>query len=330
MGTYTHTHTQDTMGSCHSEPCQSCTEPLQDLISKQTFLIIPANTTCAICLEGVEENEGVPVVDDDADEKNHSREQPVDNDEQPNSSTASEPQVRIPQGRNGGPWVRLDCGHMCHSACIQARVAACSKRHADDKFTFGHLTCAVCRQDLAITDQNQRKAMRLLRNLLKPGFETRAKVQEALRKHALEDPVDRIEGIEDMPEHEADALIQRRIGAFECTNCKDIFCEGIECAARDDEAEQRDDVRCPRCVLASKMGASDYSNCPEPLYKCDLCCSVAKYRCPDYYQCEMHHSGAKTIHLCPGAEKCPLGVEHPQNAHVRTGFIIGCGCGKCK
>lgn len=57
--------------------------------------------------------------------------------------------------------------------------------------------------------------MRLLRHLLKPDFETRSKVEEALRKHAIEDPVDRIEGIENMPEHEAEALIQRRIGAFE-------------------------------------------------------------------------------------------------------------------
>ena len=62
----------------------------------------------------------------------------------------------------------------------------------------------------------------------------------------------------------------------------------------------------------------------------DLCCSVAKYRCPDYYQCEMHHSqNTKVIVKCPGLRKCPLAVGHPQNAHKKVGFIIGCGCGKC-
>jgi len=316
------------MGSCQSEPCQSCTESVEDLVSRQAFLVIPANATCAICLEGVEENEGriIPVID--AYEKNH--QSPHNEEQLPNSSAVAEPMVRIPQGRSGGPWVRLDCGHMCHSACIKARITACSKRRPGEKFTFGHLSCAVCRNDLAITDHNQWKAMRMLRNLVRPGFATRSTVQEALWKHAIEDPVDKIEGIEEMPQHEALELIQRRIGAFECSQCNDIFCEGIACAAADDEAEQRDDIRCPNCILRPLTGPSDYSNCPEPIYKCDLCCAVAKYRCPDYYQCEMHHSGAKTIHLCPGGHKCPLGVEHPQNAHVRRGFIIGCGCGKCK
>ena len=75
----------------------------------------------------------------------------------------------------------------------------------------------------------------------------------------------------------------------------------------------------------------DYSKCSEPLYKCDLCCSVAVYRCPDYYQCEKHHGqGSKTVEPCPGMAKCPLGCEHPQNARIKRGFIIGCNCDKCK
>jgi len=56
------------MGCNCSSDNGSCVE---DLVSKQAFLVIPANATCAICLEGIEENEGttIPVIDA-ANEKN--------------------------------------------------------------------------------------------------------------------------------------------------------------------------------------------------------------------------------------------------------------------
>ena len=152
-------------------------------------------------------------------------------------------------------------------------------------------------------------------------------------QHAKEDPIDKIEGIETLAAAEAEALVARRIGAFNCTRCKEIFCEGIVCADNVIDGPVKKVKECPTCHSRRHIRpawATDFSKCPEPLYKCDLCCSVAKYRCADYYQCEMHHSGAKTIIPCPGKDKCPLGVDHPQNAHVRRGFVIGCGCDNCK
>merc|ERR1712100_834297 len=158
---------------------------------------------------------------------------------------------------------------------------------------------------------------------------------KALRQHARTDPVDRIDGLDQMSEAEADALIARKIGAFRCTQCQELFCEGIACQNVEAPADANvaKTETCQGCTLSNSRvleGPADFSKCPTPLYKCDLCCSVAKYRCPDYYQCEKHHGqGSKTVEPCPGGAKCPLGVEHPQNAHKKRGFAIGCDCGKC-
>jgi len=170
----------------------------------------------------------------------------------------------------------------------------------------------------------------MLDKLLQPELSTRTRVNAALYKHAVEDPVDRIEDIDTMTPRAADDIIHRRIGAFTCSKCNDVFCEGIACAADDDEQQEDREMVCADCQLRPLVNV-DFSQCKEPVYKCDLCCSVAVYRCPDYYQCEKHHSqGGKVVEECPGGHKCPLGVVHPQNAHVKRGFIIGCGCGKCK
>jgi len=303
--------------------------------------MIDPNETCAICLETwtegveaslsstvcqhhyppkIEKNVGIFVFEED-----FAAEQCVV-DNKPNK-------IKVIQKPGSDYLLRLGCGHVAHADCIKQRVHACNKRNPNEKFTFGHMTCAVCRSDLTVTDPNQGVAKRMLRDLLNPTHEIRARVHNALWKHAMEDPVDKIPGLDAMSQIDAEAQIQRRIGAFQCSKCNDIFCEGIECAVAEEAEGTSGEERiltCPSCVFRPLMGPADYSKCPEPLYKCDLCCSVAKYRCPDYYQCEKHHSGPKTLELCPGDHKCPLGIVHPQNAHVRAGFIIGCGCGKCK
>jgi len=303
--------------------------------------MIDPDEACAVCMEGVEDSAlpeicqhhypskiekrvGIFVFDEDItfDEHQH----PPNNDNSVVTNKCNK--IKVIQKPGTDYLLRLGCGHVAHAYCITQRFHACNKRKRHEKFTFGHMTCAVCRSELTISDPNQGVAKRMLQALLNPTHEVHARVHNALWKHAKEDHVDKIPGIETMSRVEAEAQIQRRIGAYECSICSDIFCEGIECAVAEEVEENPGEERtmiCPSCILRPLCGPCDFSNCSEPLYKCDLCCSVAKYRCPDFYQCEKHHSGAKTIELCPGGHKCPLGIVHPQNAHVRAGFIIGCG-----
>jgi len=245
------------------------------------------------------------------------------------SSDGTEPKkVLVRQDKEGGPWIKPDCDHACHLGCLRARCEA-SKPKPTERLTFGHLGCCVCRADFTITDPKQQRGAKTVERLLKADFATRATCMAIMRKHAREDPVDRIDGLDQMSEEEADALISRKIGAYRCTKCHDIFAEGIQCGeVADHDGPAQTKKLCQPCTV--KASRPDYSKCPTPLYKCDLCCSVAVYRCADYYQCETHHGqGAKTLVKCPGGSKCPLGVDHPQNAHVRRGFVIGCDCGKC-
>lgn len=336
------------MGGCQSE-CSKCIDEVGDYTGRKPSFIAmdPQNTCCSICLEGVQQEVDVNV---DRDEiiSSDAETTPPDRDRGPGVSAAGpfpiagekEPETAVPetalfiatQKRDGSDyWLRLDCGHVLHADCIQNRFRACVRKD-HEKYNFAHTTCPECRSTLSITDTNQPVARRMLRDLLQPTLALREKVEAAMWTHAREDPIDQIEGIENMEKSQAEGIISRKIGAFQCSRCKDIFCQGIACGDVEEEEAERRKLLCPDCVLRSTAGYEiDYSKCPEPLYKCDLCCSVAKYRCPDYYQCEKHHSqGRKTLEMCPGGKKCPLGIKHPQNAHVRAGFIIGCGCGKCR
>lgn len=230
---------------------------------------------------------------------------------------------RLAQDSGGGPWLRIDCNHAYHSACLRAQIDAGRKRGPRDKLNFGYVKCGACRSDLQVSDANQTD---FLSQLLAPDLRLRAQVRQLQLHHAKHDPVDRIEDIPPNPD-EARALIERRIGCFQCGHCNKLFCEGTVCDAGD-AAARDDEPRCPECTKPSTP--IDLSKCSEPITKCDLCCSVAKYRCPDYYQCEQHHSsGNKYIVRCPGVDKCPLGISHPQNAHKRVGYAIACGCGRC-
>eukprot|EP00935_MAST-01C_sp_MAST-1C-sp1_P000009 g9.t1 len=232
-----------------------------------------------------------------------------------------------------GKIVQIDCGHHYHLDCLLQQVGA---GWTGDRITSGYLACALCREDLAITpgrpDRPRAKhAAKKLRSALVGGKALRAEVFDICFKQALAENA--IEGLASMAAAEARAAVEKKMAAYTCAECAQPFCAGkVECA----DAAGGVDVaalRCPECTMAEQkklLGKVDFSRCKEPMYKCDLCCSVAKYRCPDYYQCEKHHSGRKHLELCPGPGKCPLGVEHPQNAHKRRGFIIGCGCGKCK
>ena len=229
-------------------------------------------------------------------------------------------------------WLRLDCGHVCHADCLRMQITVGQKsRKPPEKFTFGFVTCGACREDIKCTDSNQQIASQMLKKMLDKPLKKRDDVRKAQLYHAQNDPVDKIEGIDrvcKVSPSEARLEIERHIGAFECSKCKEVYCESIKCEAADQTAEDRGGAESKgRQNLCSNCRKS---SCRKPIIKCDLCCSLAKYRCADYYQCEMHHSHLrKTVHLCPGLENCPLGVKHPQNACRRRGHVIACGCGEC-
>jgi len=68
------------------------------------------------------------------------------------------------------------------------------------------------------------------------------------------------------------------------------------------------------------------------IYKCIKCCSVATFYClgTEFY-CDRCHGDLKTVYVCPGRKKCPLGISHPPNRVGTHGggapvvpFVVGC------
>ena len=69
------------------------------------------------------------------------------------------------------------------------------------------------------------------------------------------------------------------------------------------------------------------------IWKCQLCCSEAVYRCSGHYYCEDHHSWHWLEDHnadCEGGENCPLGVPHPKASEDPKKSMYPLGCYLCR
>merc|ERR1711988_332857 len=103
------------------------------------FTMLQTGDTCCLCLEEAETNCCPQCPNNTATETKNANEANISQINVSLPPNLTPQLVKILQDADGGPWVRLDCSHVCHSECLRARVAACRNRHPADKLTFGQV-----------------------------------------------------------------------------------------------------------------------------------------------------------------------------------------------
>jgi len=151
----------------------------------------------------------------------------------------------------------------------------------------------------------------------------KAKVPEKTKKKTLQ-----------IPRQEAIKLLDK-VAIYMCNSCQKPYCGGrVECAR---EVEiHKSLLTCHACTWNKVAG--DHKclkhGVEHAMFKCDSCCNIATYDCIYNHFCDRCHSmPSQPKHFpCPGPEKCPLGMPHPNNLPAVHGgpesfiqpFVIGC------
>ena len=138
-----------------------------------------------------------------------------------------------------------------------------------------------------------------------------------------------------------------KLSYYECFKCKQPYFGGKkDCGEMMGNEEnknngqpaeyKKEDLVCPKCAAVSVGGG--VQNCPKHgldyiEFKCKFCCNIAQWFCwGNTHFCEPCHtrqnngdyvSRKKKSELpkCPGPDKCPLKIKHPENGEE---YALGC------
>jgi len=225
----------------------------------------------------------------------------------------------------------LRCGHVAHKACLDAMISA---RWSGKRITFNYMNCFMCRQQL---DHPK------LKSILASHNELRRKVMSisvsACNKQEL------IKNLDDWMKEDpqaAEAAAAAEIACFECAECGEPYAAGrVDCGV--EEGIDVSKMKCDTCLWKSPSEHKcSKHGLEEAMIKCDWCCNIATFKCgPGMYCNECHQPPyAHTMPLhdpngseprkvsqgqkCPGPDKCPLRMPHPENGTAHKAFVVGC------
>ena len=125
--------------------------------------------------------------------------------------------------------------------------------------------------------------------------------------------------------------IMDKLRFYKCDDCKDLYFGG-EAACNDDFDPDAKNAKklCNKCGVLGKQDCEKHGT-KYMIYKCSYCCNNSSvWLCSNTNFCEPCHRNAFStpIKPCPGLssgpDKCPLGIEHPENAGRGQRFCIGC------
>ena len=219
------------------------------------------------------------------------------------------------------PWVRSStCNHIFHDSCIRRRAT----EKGPSYISFTKLECPICGE--------------LLNFLLAYGDELNAifgvdvAVTDIAFRLRNQFKIEEIEIPKDVVEKGTDwSLVKFGLSKFNyysCSVCKSNYFGGKkECGENIDIPDQK--LICLGCNGCKIHGPDDM------IFKCRFCCSPATWFCFGHtHFCEPCHNmpweivngdNNQYIHyqvpICPGPEKCPLGIPHPPNGEE---FPLGC------
>jgi len=208
----------------------------------------------------------------------------------------------------GGPAMRLHCGHAVHGACVNQMID--SVEWKGKLITPAALRCP--------SGCGQLIAHQLLEKRVAPMMQLIEKARAVSRQSASED------GTPDMTDRELEA----KYSAYQCVDCGEAFSGGLrECDVESDNEDKRPAV-CGACQR--KGGKSCRKHGQEFMEaKCNYCCQVATFNCGggQYLFCTPCHVRAAVafhqgkfgewerneiprIPSCDPAT-CPFGGKHP-------------------
>lgn len=214
------------------------------------------------------------------------------------------------------PCIELRCGHVFHSSCVQQKL---EKRWPGSRISFGFLSCPLCHKAI-----------------FHPSLASIVRACEKLRKDVTALAMKRLR-VEQMTDHEKittpgsryfnqpEAFALGTFAFYQCFKCEKPYFGGKrECGdmvGLNEEQFDASELLCAKCS-GSPSSCSVHGN-GFIEYKCRYCCQVAVWFCwGNTHFCDhCHGKRPTTFPACPGAARCPLGVDHPPNGKE---FSLGC------
>lgn len=223
------------------------------------------------------------------------------------------------------PSIHLKCGHTFHYVCVKNKL---KKRWPAARITFGFSECPLCKQ---MIDHPS------LEEDMKPIRELKAGVQlKALQRLEFEGLSKAKELVEPTSKwhNNREGYSMDRYAYFMCAKCAHPYFAGQRrCdAGEDDKKFDPADLVCGAC-----SGSAPAAECPTHgkdflEWKCQFCCTVSAWYCwgKTHFCNDCHTRQQKgdyltkkpksAIPMCPGPDKCALGLAHP---HCEE-FLLGC------
>jgi E3 ubiquitin-protein ligase MYCBP2 len=223
------------------------------------------------------------------------------------------------------PSIRLKCGHIFHYTCIKSKL---KKRWPAARITFGFSECPLCKDSIDHP---------ALEEELKPIRDLKANVQQkALQRLEFEGLSKARELVDPTSKwhNNREGFSMDKYAYFMCHKCTHPYFAGQRrCdAGEDDKPFDPADLVCGGCsgsVLAAECPThgKDFLE-----WKCQFCCTVSSWYCwgKTHFCNDCHTRQQKgdyltkkpksAIPMCPGPDKCALGIAHP---HCEE-FLLGC------
>lgn len=261
----------------------------------------------------------------------------------------------------------ISCNHSAHLECVRAQLLS---KWTGKRISFGYMTCGKCRIPLAHPQLSKELQIHesLKEQIGKLCYE-KCREDDILESIIEELKISNIsvDNKPNAPEEQVDTAVVAKctelLACFICSTCTSPFCGGrVDCA--EDAALDVSKLKCPPCAFQEPLpiiAEREKDDCMAPaenhvlmcrphskhigkcfehgykyaIFKCDSCCSVATWDCRTNHYCDRCHDLAhyKKSFICPGKDKCPLGIGHPPNTAAvhgsgdYTGFVLGCS--KC-
>lgn len=235
------------------------------------------------------------------------------------------------------PCVQLGCGHVYHADCILDLVR---HRWSTIRITFAFLDCPSCKRPIELV--KNATGCDVINNELDKMYKLKHTVEiEALAEAEIQglDKDERLKIEGDYYFGNLQDYAMHACAFYECYECKGSYFGGmIDCVTEQgmEDNTNRKDLLCKPCrIKACKVGVKDCElhSTTGIEWKCNFCCSVAKYHCfGTTYFCEKHHNNASNpiVEKCKGGEDCPLGIAHPPNSKDLSVSTFPLGCALCR
>jgi len=232
---------------------------------------------------------------------------------------------------DGGHFVLPCCKNLLHVDCFmhQLRTGYESTQAKKAKFDLTHLKCPYCRSLYTEPERSFRWSN---------GINAKVSGQDPRFWNEVWKPVgDQYRDVKYLIEQQERDLPEEEKGGwaiFNCESCDKLYIPGkMSCAEEMNLNLEDQEFVCPECRWQVK--AQDHRCFKHgkryAIYKCDSCCSVARFDCFHNHYCQPCHDipSKRKFKPCPGEGKCPLGMPHPANTEAilgktNFGFVIGC------